>query len=107
ADKVCLRKLPASGVHRFEDELRVVHTASKLHVHHDQLLQAEAYSSQIDLGISKLRDEVGVADLDSRRRCMRQRTLAKDRLQGVLVSLGQDQLEIAVAFVERVCEVQA
>ena len=62
-DEVGLGQLLAGRVHGLEDELRVVHTALKLHVDDDKLVEPAADDGQVELRVGQLLpEEVEVVD---------------------------------------------
>ena len=98
ADQVGLAQLTAGGVHALEDELRVVLVAVQRHIHDGQLGDAFADGQQLGLVLlDQVLEDLKVLD-DARAGLGRRRRGLQDGQQRVAVGFGQQQLEVALAF---------
>ena len=104
-DQVGLAQLLARRVHAFEDELRVVLVAAERNVHHHQLGEAATDRGEVALLRGEQRGEEVEVLRHPQRRILRMLRALDDGLERGVVGLREQQLEVAVAGLQRVAQV--
>lgn len=106
-DEVRLGELLAGGVHRLEDELRVVDPSGELEIDDHELSEAEADCDEVGGGLGELLGEELVAVEDPAPGAVRPRAAPDYRFERISVGLREQELEGLVAALEGVGEVEA
>lgn len=102
AHQVCLAQLTPGGVHALKDELGVVLVAAERDVYDHQLGEAFAQGRQVVLQGSDLCLEELEVFLHPDGVILGQVLLLHDGQEGLLVGLGQQELEAALAVLQRI-----